>query len=69
MSAPCRCWTATWFQHEGHCCFGPDSPEDCHDAEGARLTKRNGPRDIGAVLASRYWLTEKGWAATGGLPC
>jgi hypothetical protein len=24
---------------------------------------RNGPRDAAAVLAARYWLTAKGWAA------
>lgn len=25
---------------------------------------KNGPRDTEAVLGARYWLTEKGWAAT-----
>lgn len=23
---------------------------------------QNGPRDLDAVLAARYWLTDKGWA-------
>jgi hypothetical protein len=68
VSAPCRCWTETWSPHDGHCCFAPDSPEDCHDAEAQRLSNRNGPRDVSSVLAARYWLTDKGWAATGGLP-
>lgn len=66
---PCQCWTETWNQHDGHCCFAPDSPEDCHDreAEAQRLATagRKPPRrGTGSVMAARYWLTEKGWAAT-----
>lgn len=28
------------------------------------MSNQTGPRDIESVMASRYWLTEKGWAAT-----
>jgi hypothetical protein len=28
------------------------------------MSSQNGPRDLESVLASRYWLTEAGWAAT-----
>jgi hypothetical protein len=72
MSAPCRCWTETWSPHDGHCCFHPDSPEDCHDAEAEveRLATERTDRRAwsGPVMDRRYWLTEKGWAATGGRP-
>lgn len=28
------------------------------------MSAQNGPRDGDSVLSARYWLTEKGWAAT-----
>lgn len=28
------------------------------------MNAQNGPRDVGSVLDARYWLTEKGEAAT-----
>lgn len=75
MSAgPCRCWTETWSPHDGHCCFHPNSPEDCHDAEAEaqRVAAERHPHGgrgwSGHVMDRRYWLTEAGWLATGGLP-
>lgn len=70
---PCSCWTETWSQHDGHCCFAPTSPEDCHDTEAAqqernRRRTQNDQAWTGPVMDRRYWLTEKGWAATGGIP-
>lgn len=59
---PCPCWTKTWHAHDGHCCFDHDAPEDCHETQASQ----SGPRDVESVLAGRYWLTEKGWAAVGG---
>lgn len=28
------------------------------------MSRQSGPRDVGAVMESRYWLTEQGMAAT-----
>lgn len=67
-TGPCRCWTETWSQHDGHCCFAPDSPEDCHDVEAAQQDRQRSRAWTGPVMDRRYWLTEKGWAATGGVP-
>lgn len=64
---PCRCWVETWSQHDGHCCFHPDSPEDCHDAAGAvlgRIHSHSGNGLGGRANARLYWLTRKGWVAT-----
>ncbi len=68
---PCNCWTETWTQHDGHCCFHPDSPEDCHDTEAQAehdaehqvqdSDARNGLG--GPLMERRYWLTDKGWDA------
>ena len=30
---PCICWTGPVSLHYDHCCFRPDSPDDCHFAE------------------------------------
>lgn len=70
---PCACWTEIWSPHDGHCCFHPDSPDDCHDAEmairGAVEASRHGRGTNGLggpLMERRYWLTDLGWAAVGG---
>lgn len=67
-SRPCRCWVDTWSQHDGHCCFAPSSPDDCHDTEGATLSAIHGHHKarngLGGPASGRaYWLTRKSWAA------
>jgi hypothetical protein len=66
---PCRCWVEPWSHHDGHCCFHPDSPGDCHDTEGATLSSihrpaHSGRNGLGGPADARlYWLTRKGWVA------
>lgn len=44
LTRPCACWTRIdLLAHAGHCCFGLEAPEDCHDdviAEASRSTGR-----------------------------
>jgi hypothetical protein len=38
---PCTCWTSPRCpEHDGHCCFGPTAPEDCHDEAGRAALNR-----------------------------
>ena len=44
LTRPCACWPRIDpTTHGGHCCFGLEAPEDCHDdviAEASRSTGR-----------------------------
>ena len=70
ITRPCACWTRLDpITHLGHCCFGLEAPEDCHDdviAEASRSTGRASfyrlppgeKRDVLAQAVTRLYPTE-----------
>ena len=41
---PCACWTRIDpITHGGHCCFGLEAPEDCHDDVLTAAARTTGP--------------------------
>ena len=41
---PCACWTRLdLLAHAGHCCFGIEAPEDCHDDVLTAAARATGP--------------------------
>ena len=44
LTRPCACWTSTHLlAHAGHCCFGLEAPEDCHDDVLTAAAHATGP--------------------------
>lgn len=62
MSTACACWTDMWHVHDGHCCFDPSHDGTCHDGSEP-ASSPFADVQVGSMMASRYWLTEKGYAA------
>ena len=51
LTRPCACWTRIDpTTHGGHCCFGLEAPEDCHDDV---IAERLGPPAPPASTGSR----------------
>ena len=44
LTRPCACWTRIDpITHFGHCCFGLEAPEDCHDDVLTAAARTTGP--------------------------
>lgn len=55
-TTPCICWTGPVCLHSGHCCFHPDSPDDCHADSGRELLALALPcNDCGAGPGERCY--------------
>ena len=71
LTRPCACWTRIDpITHGGHCCFGLEAPEDCHDDVLTAAARATGPtrfyrlppgekRDVLAQAVARLYPTER----------